>query len=157
MSSRAKDLMSTSLISLGPDTPLVDATRLFIDEGIHAAPVVDEEGQLVGIISTSDLLQAVEEEHDLPSTARSYFREALEFSGPDWSSAPADFQDRLSQLSVSDAMQTSVVTVPETADVPQIAKTLREQQIHRVIVVRDGFPVGLISSFDLLALLEAES
>lgn len=157
MTQFAKDLMSTGLVTVGPDTPLVDANRLFVEEELHAAPVVADDGRLVGLISSSDLLRAVEEEHDSPSAGRSYFREMLEFSGPDWSAPPEDFQDRLAQLTVSDAMQSSVVTVPEDAPVAQIAKTLRENRIHRVVVVRQEQPVGLVSSFDLLALLEGEA
>lgn len=153
----AKDLMSTGLVTVGPDTPLIDANRLFVEEELHAAPVVADDGRLLGLISVSDLLRAVEEEHESPSAGRSYFRETLEFSGPDWSVSSADFQDRLAQLTVADAMQSSVVTVPEEAPVAQIAKSLRENKIHRVVVVRGEGPVGLVSSFDLLALLEGET
>lgn len=154
MTKFARDLMSTPVLTVGPDTPLVDVNRMFVEDELHGAPVVDEDGRLVGFVSVADLLRVVEAEHDEPSAARSYFRETLEFSGPDWGSAPADFQDRLSQLRVSDAMQTTVFTVPEGALVRDVAKLLREARIHRTIVTRDEIPVGVISSFDLLALLE---
>jgi len=149
----AKDLMSSHLITVSPEAPLVDVNRLFVEEELHGAPVVDDEGRLVGVVSTSDLLRAVEEEHEGPAADHRYFREVLDFSAPDWTSAPEDFQDRLSQFTVSDVMQTSVVTVTEDAPLTEIASVLREHRIHRVIVVRDGYPLGVVSSFDLLALL----
>lgn len=154
MTHLARNVMSSHLVTLSPDTPLVDANRLFVDEGLHGAPVVSDEGKLVGVISTSDILRAVEEEHESPSGDHRYFRDVLDFSGPDWSTAPADFQDRLSQLTVADAMESSVVTVSEDTPLPRVAAVLREHRIHRVIVVRDSYPVGVVSSFDLLALIE---
>ncbi len=154
MTQYARDLMSSPLLTVGPDTPLIDVNRMFVEDELHGAPVVSEDGRLVGFIAVADLLRAVEEEHEEPSAARSYFRETLEFSGPDWGSAPADFQDRLSQLRASDVMQTDVFTVPDGAVVRDVAKLLREARIHRAIVTRGEVPVGIISSFDLLALLE---
>lgn len=154
MTHLAKDLMSSHLVTVSPDTPLVDVNRLFVEEELHGAPVLNEEGRLVGVISTSDLLRTVEEEHEGPAADHRYFREILEFSAPDWTAAPEDFQDRLSQFTVADAMQPSVVTVAEDTPLARIAAVLREHRIHRVIVVRDEYPVGVISSFDLLALLE---
>jgi CBS domain-containing protein len=150
----ARDVMQTSVISVGPDMPLTAVNQLFVEEGIHGAPVVDETDRLLGVISTIDLLRAVEEEHDSPSTDPTYFRELLEFSGPDWSAAPQDFQDRLAQMTVADAMQTSVVTVSEDTPISEVAKAMRSNQVHRVIVVTDGQLSGIVSTFDLIALLE---
>lgn len=154
MTHLAKDLMSRHLVTVSPDAPLVDVNRLFLEEELHGAPVVNEEGRLVGVISTSDLLRTVEEVHEGPAADHRYFRELLEFSAPDWSAAPEDFQDRLEQFTVADAMQPSVVTVGEDAPLERIAAVLRENRLHRVIVVRDDYPVGVVSSFDLLVLFE---
>ena len=60
----ARDVMQTYLISVNPETPLLEVHRLFVDEEINGAPVVDETGRLLGVISSVDLLRAVEEEHD---------------------------------------------------------------------------------------------
>ena len=157
MTTYARDLMAAPLLTVAPETPLTDVNRMFVEDELHGAPVVGEDGRLLGFVSTADLLRAVAEEHEQPSAARSYFRETLEFSGPDWSSAPADFQDRLSRLCAADVMQTGVFSVPDTASVEEVAELLREARIHRVVVTRDEVPVGMISSFDLLALLAGAS
>jgi CBS domain-containing protein len=151
---KARDVMQTSVLSVAPEMPLTKVAQLFVEEGIHGAPVVDEMERLLGVVSVVDLLRAVEEEHTSPSTTSTYFREMLEFSGPDWSSVPEDFQDRLGQLTVADAMQTSVVTVSEDTAVSDVAKAMRANQIHRVIVVRGEQMVGIVSSLDLVGLLE---
>jgi CBS domain-containing protein len=156
MALRARDVMQTSVISVEPSTPLTQVAQLFLEEEIHGAPVVDEAEQLLGVVSITDLLRAVGEEHESAGTSAVYFRDVLEFSGPDWTSAPQDFQDRLGQLSVGDVMQPGVVTVVPEATVPEIAKLMRAQRIHRVIVVGgEGRVVGLITALDLVGLLEA--
>ena len=150
----AGDVMQTAVLSVAPEMPLTKVAQLFVEEGIHGAPVVDETERLLGVVSTVDLLRAVEEEHDNPSSTATYFRELLEFSGPDWAAMPEDFQDRLGRLTVADVMQSSVVTVPEDARIADVAKAMRANQIHRVIVVRGEQMVGIVSALDLVGLLE---
>jgi len=155
MALRARDVMQTSVASVQPDTPLAQAARLFVDNGIHGAPVVDETERLLGVVSVTDLIRAVDETHESGATGAVYFRDVLEYSGPDWSSAPEDFQDRLEQVTVAEVMQPSVVTVNEDTSVPEIAKLMRANGIHRVIVVRGDLLVGLVSALDLVGLLES--
>jgi CBS domain-containing protein len=146
--------MQTGVLSVAPETPLIKVAQLFLEEAIHGAPVVDDMERLLGVVSIVDLLRGVEEEHDSSSSSGTYFRELLEFSGPDWSSMPGDFQDRLAQVTVADVMQPSVVTVTEDTPIPEVAKALRANRIHRVIVVRGERMVGIVSALDLVGLLE---
>jgi len=148
--------MQRDVVSVSPQTPLAELSRLFVEEGVTGAPVVDEAEGLVGVVSGVDLLRAVEEEHALPRNDPRYFRDVLEFSTADWLLGADDFQDRLAQLTAADVMQTALVTVGEETPVFEVARTMREQRIHRVLVVRDGELVGIVSSFDLLSLLEKE-
>lgn len=150
----ARDLMQTHLITVAPETPLLDVQRLFVEEEIGGAPVVDDMQRLLGVISSVDVLRAVEEEHETGATQSSYLRDTLEFSGPDWSQRLVDFQDRLAQISVSDAMTRGTVTVEGSAGVSEIARAMREHHIHRVFVVDEGRLAGVISTFDLVSLLE---
>ena len=83
-----------------------------------------------------------------------YLRDLLEFSGPDWGQGLQDFQDRLAQLSVSDVMTVQAVTVARNTPIAQVARTLREHGIHRAWVEEDGRLCGVISTFDLLPLVE---
>jgi CBS domain-containing protein len=57
MPTTAADLMTRAVVSVGPDTPLLEVYRLFVSEQIHGAPVMDEEERLIGVISSSDLLR----------------------------------------------------------------------------------------------------
>jgi CBS domain-containing protein len=137
--------------------PLLYVHRLFVQEEIHGAPVVDDDGTLRGVISSSDLLRAVEEEYLGHSSlsAPTYFREELPYSGPDWLHSVEDFQDRLSSLTASDVLTTEIIAVGLHTHVSEIAGVMRAQRIHRVFVIDQNELRGIITSLDLLQLLES--
>lgn len=148
----ARDLMLKDVITLSAELPLIDAQRALVEEGISGAPVVDETGRVLGVVSASDLLRAVAEEHDTGSSQPSYYREFSTFSGPDWASDVEDFQDRLQELTVCDAMTKEVVSVDHRASLGEVARTLREHQVHRVLVVDGDRLCGIISTIDFVDL-----
>ncbi len=154
MALTARDIMETRLITLSPNDPLSSVHRLFYDEEIHGAPVVDEQGRVLGIITTMDLLRAATDERDTERGDPSYFRELLELSGPDWNDAPEGFVDRLREHTVAECMTEDVACVGTDASVPEIARTLRQNRIHRVLVVEGDILRGIISTTDMVALLE---
>jgi CBS domain-containing protein len=154
MALTAGDLMTKSVVSVGPETPLLDVYRLFVSEQIHGAPVVDDEERVVGVVTSSDLLRAVEEERDTAVASSEYLRDLVEFSGPDWGRGLTDFQDRLGQVSVADVMTAAAVTVRRDTPIASVARTLRQHGIHRAWVEEDGRLCGVISTFDLLPLVE---
>jgi CBS domain-containing protein len=150
MSAKARDVMQEDMVTVSPDLPLLDAHQLFVSEEIHGAPVVDDQGALVGVISSADLLRAVAEEHGAARVEANYLRDLVEFSSPDWIAQPEDFQDRLRELRVSDAMTTEVVQVSPDASLEEVAGALCDNRVHRVVVVESGIAVGVISTFDLV-------
>lgn len=155
MATLARDVMQSPVATVSPETPLIDVHRLFIDEEIHGAPVVREDGAVVGVITISDLINATLDETESAQFDRDYLRELIEFSGPDWrsSGAPADFQDRLSQLTAEDVMTPSAACVPGSTPVGEVASLMHSQRIHRVWVTERGVIAGVVSAFDLLPLL----
>jgi CBS domain-containing protein len=151
---RARDVMQTGVVTIDPAASLLDAYRLFVQEGISGAPVVDEDGRVVGVVSAQDLLRATEEERDTAVVEANYFRDLNEFSGPDWQTSSEDFQDRLRERSVADVMTEGAIIVAPDASIAEVASTLRRHRVHRVLVAEGELLVGLISAFDLVALLE---
>jgi CBS domain-containing protein len=154
MSPKARDIMEPHVVTLSPEVPLVTAHRVFVEDRIHGAPVVDDQERIVGIITSTDLLRAVFEEHDTAGWHVEYLRELLEFSGPDWGRGTSDFQDRLAALCVSDFMNEHIVSVGPDTPVNEVAQTLRKAGIHRVLVVEKDQLLGIITTFDLLEVLE---
>ena len=122
--------METDLITVSPETPVVDVHRLFVEDEIHGAPVVDDDFRVVGVVSALDLLRVVGERYD-------------------------DFATRLDDVTASDAMTGIVVSVGPDATAAEIARVMRAQRIHRVLVIDGKELLGVITTFDLLAALEA--
>lgn len=53
----AKDVMAKKVATISPDSPVEEANRVFLENLLHALPVVDQDGKLTGIITTFDLLK----------------------------------------------------------------------------------------------------
>ncbi len=153
----ARQIMQTHVVKVSPEAPLSTVHRLFFEEDINGAPVVDEEDRVVGVITSKDLLRAAADAHDTTRGDPGYFREILEFSGPDWENAPEGYLDRLQERRVEDYMTEEAVSVAPDATIPEVARALRTNAVHRVLVVEDNRLAGLISTFDLVGLLEKES
>jgi len=156
MPKTAADLMQRSVVALSPEDSLLDAHRIFVEEEIHGAPVVDETGSVVGVVTSTDLLRAVSEEHESAGfSSDPSLREGLEFGPPIWT-VPEDFQDRLSNRTVGEVMTEGALTVDENMRARAVAELLQRQRIHRVWVVKEGCPTGVVSALDLLSLVRDE-
>jgi CBS domain-containing protein len=150
----ARDVMQSQVVALAPDDPLHVAYRLFTEESIHGAPVVDELGRVVGLLSSSDLLRAALDAKEVSPAEPGLFREDLDAVFGAWGMAPEDFKERVRDAVVSEYMSEEVVKVAPSARVSEVARLMRENGIHRVLVVDEGDLCGILSTFDLVALLE---
>jgi len=148
--------MQTDVISVSPHASLIEVHRLLLEEEISGAPVIDEAGNVLGVISSKDLLRAVQDEYEsgAASKAPAYFREELPYSGRDWPGAPDAFQDRLGALTAADAMVHELISVVPETPVAEVARIMRGQRIHRVFVVKDQELLGIVTTFDLVGLLD---
>lgn len=120
ISLRARDFMQTDVLTVSPETSLVDIHRMLVQEEIHGAPVVDDDGRVCGVITSLDLLRP----------------------GAD------DLEPAL--LTAADVMTREVVAVSPDMPVAEVAQTMREQHVHRVLVIEDHELLGILTTFDLL-------
>ena len=156
MAGRAADLMQRDPSVASPDWDVAELDRAFFAERCSGFPVV-ESGELVGVVSRSDLVRRLAVEHSREGEISDYFREF----------APANAQDEaalrraearamaehLAGCTVADLMSPPTYVVEEDTPIETVAELLVQHHIHRVPVVADGKLVGIVSSLDLVALL----
>lgn len=144
---RARDLMTTEVVTVPPATPATSLARLLAERGISAAPVTDPEGRLLGIVTEADLLRRLAGAENKPAGwLRGLFR------NPD---RQAERYAKTHGMEARDVMTEEVVAVEPDATAEHCARVMEERGIKRLPVVRDGRLVGLVSRADLLrAVLE---
>lgn len=145
----AKDVMTSPVLTVAPETSVTEVAKLLLERHISAAPVVDAQGHLLGIVSEGDLMRRQEsgtERH--PSW---------------WLSLLSDPQDEAREyrkshgLHARDVMSRQVVSVDGETPLYEIADLLERHRIKRVPVVRDGQVVGIVSRANLLQAFVAQS
>jgi CBS domain-containing protein len=146
----ARGVMTSPVISVHESTSVNDLVKLLNDKSISGAPVIDDDGALVGVVSITDLLAAnVGDE---------------EFGHADFHTSPS--MDGLTELNpllqpdeeignhpVSQLMSRKTITAEETSSLGSMSKTLVTNRIHRLVIVQDGRPIEIVSVGDILRAL----
>lgn len=145
---RAKDIMTQGVITVHPDTEIIQAAKLMLDNHLSGLPVIDKEGHLKGIICQSDLM-AQQRKIPLPS----FFvilDSALSFTTQ--KNIEAEVK-KMSASKVSDAMTPDPVTVDSDTSLEDIATLMVKRNIHTLPVLDHGELVGIIGKEDVLRTL----
>ena len=142
---RARDVMVRAVATTTPETTVEKVARLMINLRISGVPVLDKNGQLVGIVTEGDLLRRTE-----TGTERRRSRWSQWFSA---NSRLAAEYIKSHARRVEDIMTPEVVSVGELATLAEIAELMETKQIKRVPVVHDAKIVGIVSRADLLQVL----
>jgi CBS domain-containing protein len=145
---KARDVMTDAVVSVSPDATASQVSRLLLDNGISAVPVVDSDGAPLGMVSEGDLIGRSEAARE---ARRDWWLELL----AEGETLNAEFMAslRTPERTVRDLMSAPVVTVGEETEVGEIARLLAANRIKRVPVVRDGRIIGIVSRADLLRTL----
>jgi CBS domain-containing protein len=129
------EVMTSPVVTVPSGWTVKQATRMLYEKDITAAPVLDEDGRLVGIVSEMDLLRGVFE-----ADPRAYLRPAAEPDAP----PPA---------SVTEVMTPHVQTVHTSDDVMRLVDLMITTGVKSVPVTSDSELVGIVSRRDLLGIL----
>ena len=119
MNAKVSDLMTEQVMTANPHQKVGHVREVMQTHAVNCMPVVDSEGAPVGIVTSTDVLNA--EKEGTP---------------------------------ISRIMTEKVYTVPQYGDVSLAARVMRNHKIHHVLVTHEGQLIGIISSFDLLRLVE---
>lgn len=144
--SPVSSVMTTDVLTLPPDLNVSDAMGRLVDRGIDAAPVVDADGNVVGMLSTGDLIVQETELH-VP-TVISLFGATLELP-----SAHRHFEDDLRKTlgsTVGDVMAAEPVVVGPDDTVEDAATLMHHHDVSRLPVVGEAGLVGIVSRVDIL-------
>jgi predicted transcriptional regulator len=148
MSLCASDIMSRNILMIRREMSLQGAARLLSRAGVSGAPVVDDQGRCVGVLTATDFMHSVETRE--PN---------YESHGPSNSPAHCAWQipeDHMNScLCVADFMTKDPVLIGPATPIGELAKTMLDAHIHRVIVVDMACqrPLGIVSSMDILAVI----
>ncbi len=172
-----RDIMRTDVVTAHPDHTVRELTRLLAEHGISGVPVVTDSGEVLGVVSSSDVIQVAAGSDSIPVTGARWVQlsapentvdpedpEADPFSeyflpeeapvmAPGWEAGAAD--GPMDQLSVSDIMTPVTFTVEGTATLAELADFLVRGGIHRALVLDEGRLAGIVTAMDVLRVVAA--
>jgi len=142
--------MTREIITVSPETEIVQAARLLLEKRINGAPVVNQAGGLVGILCQSDLI-AQQKSIPIPSLFT-----LLDGYIPLKTSKRMDKEvEKIAATKVAEAMTPNPVTVDPATDIEKVAALMVEKNYHTLPVVDAGKLVGIVGKEDVLRTLVA--
>jgi CBS domain-containing protein len=120
-----REIMTRKLVTLRPEMAALDAAELLLKKGISGAPVVDEEGHLLGLLSEFDCLRAT-------------------------ASADYEMDSHDSIELVGDLMSRECITIAPDANLFTVAHEFVSKRVRRFPVVENGKLIGQVSRRDAL-------
>jgi CBS domain-containing protein len=175
---RLRDIMTTDVLSVTPETSIREAMELFGRHHLSGAPVLSG-GKLQGVVSGTDLmtfasaLPGVPTEREMVDESDVYGEESVERDVEDeresasayfsemWDDAGADVTERaasvdspewnfLEEHDVSEVMTRSpLATLPPDAEVEAAAELMKAKKVHRVLIIDGDALVGIVTAMDI--------
>ena len=143
-----RDIMTNELITVTQDMDIAGAAKILLDNRINGVPVVDDSGQLVGILCQSDLIT---QQKKLPIPTLFTFLDGLIRLT---SMKQLEKQvGKIAALTVSEAMTPNPVTVNLDTRLETVAALMVDSNFHTLPVVEDSNLVGVIGKEDVLRTL----
>ncbi|MEY6433085.1 CBS domain-containing protein [Thioalkalicoccus limnaeus] len=146
---RIGDFMSPDPCCVTPDTPIQEVARLLVQQRINGVPVIDDQGRLVGIVTSGDLTHRLADERIEEREAwwkESYYRSPVR-------DASNNGPNRTSGRTAGEVMTRKPVTLTPDDDMTVAARMFLEHRVQALPVTEDDRLVGLVSRFDLLRCL----
>lgn len=145
---QARDIMTKEVITVSPETEVLDLAQLLAEHKINGAPVVDSQGRLVGVVTQNNLIDRAKK-FELPhviSILDAHF----------YLERPSTFKKNLEKLMgnlVADIMSAPPVTITEDLEVDEIATIMARRQVHTLPVLKGDKIVGIIGKIDIIRAL----
>ncbi len=149
----AEQIMCQKVITVPQDWPIDQLARFFTDKSISGAPVVDNNGHLIGVVSLSDIVRQT----GSGLVDRSHRDDDFYNAMTDASISPEEqraFHESIDEsVLVSDIMTPMIFEVAPNTPLIQVAEAMVKGRIHRVMVTEGRQLKGIISVLDLLKVM----
>ncbi|MEB3358609.1 MAG: CBS domain-containing protein [Synechococcales bacterium] len=146
------DVMTSDLITVGPEAPLGEAIRLLAENRISGLPVIDRDNRLVGVISETDLMW--QETGVRPPAYIMLLDSVIYLENP--ATYDRELHKALGQT-VAEVMTKEVVTVMPDKPLRDAAQIMHKRKIHRVIVVdEDKTAIGVLTRGDIVRFMASQ-
>jgi CBS-domain-containing membrane protein len=142
---KAADVMTQDVITVTPETPLRELARILSEKHINGVPVVDDEGDLLGVVCESDLVNQNSPLH-IP-TVFVILDSVIPLENP-WR-VEKEFK-RLTATTVGEIYSHPAVTVKPETDLAEVARIMSEKKIYTIPVVDRAKLVGILGKADVI-------
>ena len=142
---KVADVMTREVITVTPETSLRDLAEILSQKNFNGVPVVDDEGEVIGVVSESDLVERNKPLH-IP-TVFIILDSIIPLENP-WR-MQKEFK-RLTATKVEDIYSKPAVCVEPDTDISEVARIMSEKSIHTLPVVDRGKLVGVIGKGDVI-------
>ncbi|MBL7663321.1 CBS domain-containing protein [bacterium] len=149
---KAKDIMISPVLTVAESSSLAETWKLFSENKITGAGVIDEEGEFVGVISQTDILRETAAESLEGFAHTLYYMELPYLEGNYWPSQT----NTLEEITVGEVMNSEPVCADVSSTVPELATLMRNHKIHRVFITEKGKLAGIVSTMDMIKILECQ-
>ena len=140
--------MTKELITVSPETEVVHATKLLLENRINGVPVTDETGKIVGILCQSDLIS---QQKKLPVPSFFTFLDGL-IPLTSMKQFEKEVQ-KIAAITVSQAMTPNPVVARPDTGIEEVAALMVDSGFHTIPVVDKGALVGIVGKEDILKTL----
>jgi CBS domain-containing protein len=141
----AKDIMRKKIITVGSWLTLPELAKVLEEHAITGAPVVDESGLVLGVVSQTDLVRSRREASDGVPRYHRELDEPLSVLGLHF--------EEVDHSRVEQIMTPGAISFDAETPVEKLAAAMLERHIHRVLITRGGRLVGIVTTMDLLRAL----
>lgn len=141
----AADIMTRDVISVTPETALRELAYIFSSKRINGVPVVDDDGNVLGVVCESDLVDQNKPLH-IP-TVFVILDSVIPLENP-WR-LERDFK-RLAATTVGEIYSKPATTVGPETDVSEVARIMSERKMYTIPVLQHGKLVGVIGKVDVI-------
>jgi len=141
----AKSVMTTDLVTVSPETSVAETARRMLIRRVSAVPVVDPDNRPLGLVSEGDVMRHFSAQFQ---SKRAQWLRMLAEGG---TLAPEFLAEiRLNQKRAREIMHTAIISANEEDSLAELADLMLEHGIKRVLILRDGVLVGIVSRADVV-------